>query len=106
MESKINYKNKHKGYLRCNSCQTLPDDNSHVLYCEVYRDLRSGKNLQCDRDLGQYLQNVLLIQTKLKLNQWSWSLSTVTTYKISSLCFSTRPIAEFRNNKQAGVSCM
>ena len=30
--SKMNYKNKYKGNLMCDSCQTVQDENTHVLF--------------------------------------------------------------------------
>ena len=68
-QSKMNYKNKYKDDLKCDSCLTMQDENIHVLYCDAYRELRIGKNLQSDKDLGQYLQKVLLIRSRLELNR-------------------------------------
>ena len=71
-EAKLNFKNKQiykqEQYL-CDSCESAVDENSHVLFCPSYRELRDGKNLQCDRDLATYLQKVLSIRTKLRLSR-------------------------------------
>ena len=71
-EAKLNYKNK-KEYIEekflCDSCETEIDDNSHVLYCESYKSLREGCDINCDRDLALYLQKVLNIRSKLRLSR-------------------------------------
>ena len=68
-EAKLNFKQKYLNNYLCDSCQTHQDENSHVLHCESYKDLRSGKDLGSDHDLGQYLQQVLLIRSRLKLTR-------------------------------------
>ena len=70
-EAKLNFKRKYNNNnnFLCDSCQSQQDQNSHVLYCESYKDLRAGKNLQSDRDLGMYLQQVLQIRTQLRLTR-------------------------------------
>ena len=71
-DSKLNFKNnvefKKNNYM-CDSCESEVDDNLHVLYCESYKDLRKGKNLDDNKDLGMYLQKVLHIRTKLRLEK-------------------------------------
>ena len=53
----------------CDSCETTVDQNTHVLYCPAYRDLRAGKSLESDYDLATYIKEVLVIQAKLRLNR-------------------------------------
>ena len=68
-EAKMNFKQKYKNNYKCDSCQSEVDENTHVLHCESYKDLRVGMDLQSDTNLGQYLQKVLLIRTRLKLTR-------------------------------------
>ena len=71
-ESKQNFKNK-RDYIAekflCDSCETEIDNNTHVQFCFSYSSLRENKNLNCDVDLAEYLQKVLEIRTKLRLNR-------------------------------------
>ena len=45
------------------------ETNSHVLWCPAYQNLREGKSLESDKDLAQYLMNVLKIREKFKLTR-------------------------------------
>ena len=71
-ESKMNYKNKPEykaeKYL-CDSCESEVDLSTHVLYCPSYASLRENKSLNNDSDLALYLQKVLEIRSKLRLNR-------------------------------------
>ena len=71
-EAKLNFKNKKEykdeQYL-CDSCEREVDQNSHVLFCPSYQELRDGKNLQNDQDLAYYLQKVLAVRSKLRLSR-------------------------------------
>ena len=71
-EAKINFKHnpeyKNEKYL-CDSCESEVDLNSHVLYCPSYSALRHEKNLNNDSHLAEYLQQVLEIRSKLRLNR-------------------------------------
>ena len=71
-ESKMNFKNKveyKSENYKCDSCETEIDDNTHVLYCYAYSDLRQGKNLNHNSDICEYLQKVLEIRTNLRLQR-------------------------------------
>ena len=71
-ESKMNFKNKYEykceKYM-CDSCQSEIDENTHVLFCHSYKNLRDGLDMNNDRDLAQYLQKVMNIRMKLRLNR-------------------------------------
>ena len=71
-EAKLNFKNKpeykKEGYL-CDSCMSETDANTHVLHCPSYSKLREDKNLNNDTHLAQYLQKVLEIRMKLRLDR-------------------------------------
>ena len=72
IEAKCNFKNKAEYKAEkflCDSCETEQDENTHVLYCSSYQDLRAGKDLQSDHDLACYLQKVMQIRTKLRLSR-------------------------------------
>ena len=72
IEAKLNYKNKpeyKKEKYLCDSCEAAQDENIHVIYCESYKDLHQGKDLNSDKDLAQYLQKVLAIRAKLRVTR-------------------------------------
>ena len=64
---KRNYQND-RGYTRdqwkCDSCRTMIDTQSHVLWCHEYKNLRMEKDLKNDKDLVKYIQEVLKIRSK------------------------------------------
>ena len=72
MEAKFNFKHKTE-YTQenwmCDSCESMIDSNLHVTWCSSYQHLREGKNLNSEKDLVQYLQKVMEIRTKLRLNR-------------------------------------
>ena len=72
MITKYKIKNK-KEYERtnwlCDSCESKIDSNSHVIWCEAYRELREGKDLHSDKDLAEYLKKVMSIREKLNLTR-------------------------------------
>ena len=43
---------------KCNHCQKM-DSESHLLWCDAYKELRQNKNLSNDKDLCKYLQDIL-----------------------------------------------
>ena len=71
-EAKYNYKNKpeykNEKYM-CDSCMSQIDINTHVLHCPAYASLRENRNLNNDKQLAQYLQQVLEIRMKLRLDR-------------------------------------
>ena len=71
-ESKQNFKHKPEYIAEkfmCDSCQKEVDHNTHVLFCNSYSALRENKDINCDLDLAKYLQKVMDIRTKLRLNR-------------------------------------
>ena len=71
-EAKYNFKHKpeyKKEKYLCDSCESEVDVNTHVLFCPSYSVLREEKNLHDDTDLAEYLQKVLEIRTKLRLDR-------------------------------------
>ena len=63
---KMNYKNEprySKSLWKCENCENI-DSESHILWCESYKDIRSGKNLENDKDLCDYIQKVMKIRKK------------------------------------------
>ena len=62
IDAKFNYKNK-SNYRRelwmCDSCKRAIESQSHLLWCPAYQHLREGKSLDSDKDLTQYIINVL-----------------------------------------------
>ena len=71
-EAKYNFENKpeykNENYL-CDSCMSQIDHNTHVLHCPAYASLRQNKNLNDDKHLALYLQKVLDIRMKLRLDR-------------------------------------
>ena len=67
---KWNFKNDPK-YLhdlwKCTSCQSSIDTQSHILWCESYKKLREEKDLSSNKDLAQYIQEVLRIRSELNI---------------------------------------
>ena len=57
---KMNYKNEQqysKSLCKCDRCQNV-DTQSHLLWCPFYKKLRSGKDLQNNKDLCKYLCDI------------------------------------------------
>ena len=62
----MNYKNNPqymKNCWKCKFCGRI-DSESHIIFCEQFKDLRSGKDLQYDKDLAAYLYKVNMIRKK------------------------------------------
>ena len=54
----------------CDSCMTEVDENTHVMYCESYKELRANKDLSnSDRDLAEYLREILKLRTEHRLSR-------------------------------------
>jgi hypothetical protein len=53
----------------CSSCQTSIDSMGHVLWCPSYQHLRAEKDLHDDRDLANYLHDVIMIRNKLDIDK-------------------------------------
>ena len=69
---KFNYKSdpKHSNDLwKCSSCQTSIETQDHVLWCPSYSILREEKDISNDKDLTDYLKQVLIIREKLNLTK-------------------------------------
>ena len=63
---KMNYKGDkkyEKQLWKCDECK-LMDSESHILWCSAYQHLRTNKSLNNDKDLCQYLNEVLKIREK------------------------------------------
>ena len=54
---------------KCTSCKKNIDTQSHLLWCESYKTFREGKDLQSDKDLANYIMEVLKIRTKLNITK-------------------------------------
>ena len=48
---------------KCQECQVL-DTQDHVVRCPVYLSLRTGKDLDSDKDLVEYFRKVIALRTK------------------------------------------
>ena len=72
-EAKFNYKNdpKNKKELwKCHSCQSGEiESQSHILYCEAYKELRQNRDINNDKDLIEYMRGVLTVREKLQINK-------------------------------------
>ena len=63
---KLNYKNdpKHKMSLwKCDDCSSI-DSQEHILWCPAYSQFRIDKDLDEDKDLTRYFQQVLNFREK------------------------------------------
>ena len=62
-QAKLNFKNnpqyREEKFL-CDSCESEVDNNTHVLHCYSYAELREDKDLNNDVHLAQYLQKVAI----------------------------------------------
>ena len=70
INAKFNYKNDkkyRKELWRCNSCKSAFYTQSHIFWYPSYKELRAGKNINNDKDLVNYIQNVMEIREKLNI---------------------------------------
>ena len=63
---KFNYKSS-KQYAnqlwKCENCDNISTE-SHMLWCNNFKHLREGKNLKSDKDLANYLRDVVRIRSQ------------------------------------------
>ena len=52
---------------QCSGCMSKIDTMSHVLWCSAYSNLRENKDINSDKDLASYLEQVLKIRSKLDI---------------------------------------
>ena len=68
---KRNFKNERKyrqSLWQCISCKSAIDTQSHVMWCEAYREIRKNVNFENNKDLAKYIGDVLKIREKLEAN--------------------------------------
>lgn len=59
---KLNYKNdpsNKRTMWECNDCYSI-DSQEHILWCPAYQEFRVNKDLDSDKDLTRYFQQVLI----------------------------------------------
>ena len=39
----------------CDECESQIDSLSHIAVCPAYQPLRAGKDINCDKDLAEYV---------------------------------------------------
>ena len=69
---KMNYRSDGENMAtlwKCSSCETFIDSQAHLKWCPAYADLRAGKDINCDKDLIEYIGKVMFIRDKLRLNK-------------------------------------
>ena len=57
---KMNFRNDHeyaKSLWKCDKCSNI-DTQNHLLWCPYYKELRQGKDLQNNKDLCKYLNDI------------------------------------------------
>ena len=62
---KRNYPNDPKyrqSLWQCAGCNSAIDTQSHVMWCQAYSDLRKNKDFNDDKDLANYIEEVLKIR--------------------------------------------
>ena len=52
---------------QCSSCKTCIDTQSHMLWCESYKELRQNLKLDNNKDLANYIAKVLKIREKIDI---------------------------------------
>ena len=70
----MNYKGEPKfaqNKWKCQDCGT-PDTQEHIIRCPSYQHLRSGKNLESDKDLVEYFRRVIQIRDKSEDQESKW----------------------------------
>ena len=69
-EAKSNFKNKYqRDNMLCDSCESEICDNTHVLFCPSYSQLREGKCLNNNQHLAEYLQKSFGNTNQAKVEQ-------------------------------------
>ena len=71
-DAKYNYSHNPqftKELWRCDSCQRCIETQSHIIWCPAYSNLREGKDLNSDKDLINYMKNVIKYRDKLNLTK-------------------------------------
>jgi hypothetical protein len=69
VELKANMKGSYKnGDFSCLGCGDMAsvEDQSHVIRCPAYSDIRQGLDMQEDKDLVKYFRKVMLVRMKAK----------------------------------------
>ena len=69
---KRNYPNEPKyrqDLWKCISCQSNIDTQSQMLWCEAYKNLRKDRDIDNDKDLANFILEVLEIRRKLDINK-------------------------------------
>ena len=69
VELKTNTKGRYKdGDYSCLGCgdKAAIENQSHVIRCPVYADIRNGLNFEKNEDLVKYFRQVMLIRMKAK----------------------------------------
>ena len=67
LEVKNNFKGEFKNKsLECNSCERSFETQDHIMFCEAYEELRKNKDMNCDKDLVNYVRDVMIMREKLK----------------------------------------
>ena len=49
---------------KCDGCKLEVDSNAHVIKFVAYEHVRDGKDLNCDKDLVQYIKEVMRIRMR------------------------------------------
>ena len=65
---KFNYKNDKKNYenlWKCESCLSAIETQSHILWCPAFSDLRIGKDIDNNKHLVDYLNEIMKIRENL-----------------------------------------
>ena len=65
---KRNYSNDklyRQSLWQCVSCKKCIDTQSHIMWCESYKDLREHSNFNDNKDLAAYISKILKIREKI-----------------------------------------
>ena len=52
---------------QCPSCKKCIDTQSHIMWCESYREYRENLNFDDNRELAKYIGKVLNVREKVEI---------------------------------------
>ena len=69
IDIKMNFKSDPRNsreLWRCDGCRRTVESQPHILHCPAYKTLREGRDVNVDKDLIKYVQDVLVVREKMR----------------------------------------